>query len=278
LIRQIVCALDVLRPSRAAVRHAFEIAVRYNALLDVLYARPPSSTKLTGLGTQPDSPVDANDKLRELIGSVATPIRGRASVHVIAGPAVPAILEYATRTRCDLIVLGSSPDEIPSEQRARVADRVAARARCAVMTSNEWTWADPPGLGRILLPVRSAPFAPSRVAEWVATLGWHFDSSVELLHVTPQGQDGPAQAIAADRARVHMADWKAYLNGRGVRVSHTSVIDGLTAPRIAERAELTRADLIAMEAGSGQGEADDLAAQVRRNSGTRVLSVRRDPD
>jgi nucleotide-binding universal stress UspA family protein len=281
LIRQIVCALDVLRPSRAALRHAFEVAERFNALLDIVYARPPSPAALTGFRTSGDLGATTHEKLRKIVAGAVTPIQGRANLHVLADEPVAAILSHAARTRCDLIVLGSCPDEIPDEQRAKVADRLAAAARCAVMTSNEWSWADPPGIKRVLLPVGSKPFTPSPVVDWAATLAWHFDAKIELLHVLPPASEGdeatqPVRRLAEDR----LARWKEYLNGRGVSVSDAILVAGHTASRIIERAELSRSDLIVLAAPSAERDlaTPGLVAEIRRSTGARVLSVRREAD
>jgi nucleotide-binding universal stress UspA family protein len=281
VIRQIVCALDILRPSRAAIRHAFEIAERFNALLDVVYAQPNFSSSLVGVRSQREASSTSHERLRKVVATVVTPIQGRASLHVLPEQPVAAILEHAARTKSDLIVLGSFPDDIPDEQRSRVADRISRDAHCAVMTSNEWTWADPPGISRILLPVGAGALGP-RVVEWAATLAWHFDAQIELFHVLAPATSDEAGVQASKAASERLARCKEVLNGRGATVSRATLGEGPTAPRIVERAESTGADLILMTTPESQDgsavAATDIVAAVRRDTGTRVLSVKTERD
>jgi nucleotide-binding universal stress UspA family protein len=289
LIRQVLCALDVLRPSRAALRHAFEIAERFNAQLDILYARPTSASGLSGLRTQNNPAPTPHERLQKIIAAAVTPIAGRASLHVVADHPVPAIVTHATSTKADLIVLGSSPDEVSSEPGARVADRVAAGTRSAVMTSNELEWAEPPGVARILMPVGLEPFKVSRVTEWAAMLGWHFEARVELLHVLSPGTEpegGTTHDITPERRRkqveARLLEWKEHLNGRGVSISRITIMDGPAALRIVEHAEVTRADLIVMPAPANTNGKPRAAlgtlSEVRHHARTRVLSVRLEDD
>jgi nucleotide-binding universal stress UspA family protein len=278
LIRQIVCGLDVLRPSRAAIRHAFELAERFNALLDVVYAQPPSLSALVGVRSQREAGVSSHERLRKAIASVVTPIQGRASLHIVTDHAVHGILEHAERTKSDLIVLGSCPDEIPDEQRSRVADRLVQQTSRAVLTSNEWAWADPPGIARILLPVGLAAFS-ARTAEWAATLAWRFDGRIELFHVLPETTDDVSPSAAQARAQALLQRWQEQLNARGAVVSRLTVGQGDVASRIIERAESTRADLVLMESPAVTPPwPHDVVAAVRRETGARVLSLKLDPN
>jgi nucleotide-binding universal stress UspA family protein len=278
LIRQIVCGLDVMRPSRAAIRHAFELAERFNALLDVVYAQPPSLSALVGVRSQRDVGVSSHERLRKAIASVVTPIQGRASLHIVTDHAVHGILEHADRTKSDLIVLGSCPDDIPDEQRSRVADRLVQQTTRAVLTSNEWAWADPPGIARILLPVGTTAFSP-RTAEWAATLAWHFDGRIELFHVLPEATNDVSPSAALARANALLQRWQEQLNARGAIVSRLTVAQGEVASRIIERAEATRADLVLMESPAvARVSPHDIVATVRRETGARVLSLKLEPN
>lgn len=279
MIRQIVCGLDVLRPSRAAIRHAFELAERFNALLDVVYAQPASLSALAGVRSQRDSGgTSSHERLRKVVASVVTSIQGRASLHVATDHAVPAILAHAERTKCDLIVLGSCPDEIPDEQRSRVADRIVQQTNRAVMTSNEWTWADPPGIARIMLPVTATAFS-ARVADWAATLAWHFDGRIELVHVLPPRPENVTPTAALALAQALLLRWKEQLNSRGVTVSRLTPVEGDVASRIIERAEATRADLVLMDTNAGWSDKPlEVVAAVRRETGARVISLKLESD
>jgi nucleotide-binding universal stress UspA family protein len=278
LIRQIVCGLDVLRPSRAAIRHAFELAERFNSLLDVVYAQPPSLSALVGVRAQRDTGISSHERLRKAIASVVTPIQGRASLHIVTGHAVHEILAHAERTKSDLIVVGSCPDDIPDEQRSRVAERLAQQTTRAVLTSNEWTWADPPGIARILLPVGLAAFS-ARTADWAATLSWHFDGRIELFHVLPETVDDVSPSAALARAHALLRRWQEQLNARGAVVSRLTVGQGDVASRIIERAEATRADLVLMESPAAtKPRPHDVVATVRRETSARVLSLKLEPN
>lgn len=278
LIRQIVCGFDILRPSRAAIRHAFELAERFNALLDVVYAQPPSLSALVGVRSQRETGVSSHERLRKAIAGVVTPIQGRASLHIVADHAVAAILGHAERTKSDLIVLGSCPDEIPDEQRSRVADRIVQRTSRAVMTSNEWAWADPPGIARILLPVTSATVSP-RTAEWAATLAWTFDGRIELFHVQAAAADDVSPSAALARGQALLQRWKEELNARGAIVSRATLGEGNVASRIIERAEATRADLVLIEQPPASSSwPEGVVAAVRRETGARVISLKSDTD
>lgn len=276
---RVVCALDVLRPARSALRHAFELAERFGALLDVVYVHPaangatrsPSASR-GRLETAP--PVEA---LQGIVRGITTAIAGRASLHVIEDDPVRGLLAYAARAKADVLVLGAS-DGSHDDRAPSTSERVASVAPCAVLTVREDAPVPRPDFRRMLLPANVDTSTPMHATGWAILLGWSFQSELELLHVlapAPPGHElGAWHRTRRTRAEQGLERLKQHVQTRGVPVPRTTLVEGAAAACIVDHASSMGAGLILMETPSATpGTGSAQVARVRRASFSRVLSV-----
>jgi nucleotide-binding universal stress UspA family protein len=136
MFRRIVIAHDGSEGAAKALDAALELAKRHKATLQMI-----SVEELPQFPTTIDEVVEekaaANRHLDPLIARVqsrAKAARVRLEVHVVAGHAVPSIVEFVERQRADLLVVGfMGHSALYNRVIGSTTDRLVALAPCAVL-------------------------------------------------------------------------------------------------------------------------------------------------
>ena len=293
-VKQILCAVDVLKPAQAALSHAVLLAGVFGdaelALVNVS-ARPldaqgrfSSSTRcIERLMLEHNGLV----KLEALLKGVEPNIASRSTSHVLQGLPIPAILAHARASRVDLIVLGVRQSALASVVTAGMAEQIVQGTASPVLTVRE-TAAAPTGIGRILVPV-DFTVSTDIALEWALVLAERFGAWLTLLHVTsdlsPRGiwagarGEAPGQADETPSQRQQLAELAQRARSRGAGVTTAVCAGGSTATRILRIAASGAHDMIVVglhpmhgtarvSAGSGS-----VGFSVRMRSSIPVLSV-----
>ncbi|WP_019015168.1 universal stress protein [Elioraea tepidiphila] len=136
MFRRIVIAHDGSEGAAKALDAALELAQRHKATLQMI-----SVEELPQIPTTIDEVVEekaaANRHFDPLIARVqsrAKAARVRLEVHVVAGHAVPSIVEFVERQRADLLVVGfMGHSALYNRVIGSTTDRLVALAPCAVL-------------------------------------------------------------------------------------------------------------------------------------------------
>ena len=135
MFRKILVAVDGSQNARDALDMALDMAQRYGASLGLLHAFPHVSD-LLGY-PQYDHLLEARTLIgHQLLESARAQVGDLAPVelHLVEGPAAPAILRVASEEAYDLIVIGSRGlGQIAGMLLGSVSHAVAQRAECPVM-------------------------------------------------------------------------------------------------------------------------------------------------
>jgi nucleotide-binding universal stress UspA family protein len=283
-VKQILCAVDVLKPAQAALSHAVLLAGVFRdaqlALVNVSL-RPLDrlgrfSSNTRGI-EQLTREQNGLEKLEVLLKGVAPNIASRSTSHVLRGKPISAILAYTRATKVDLIVLGvREKSALARLVAAGMAEQIVQGTASPVLTVRE-TAAVPAGIGRILLPIdfsRSTQIA----FEWALALAERFGAWLTLLHVnsgTWAGERG--QAYGTSFRRQQLAELAQRAHSRGTGVTTAVCAGGSTATSILQIAVSGAYDLIVMGLHPIRGGARESAASVgfsvRMRSSIPVLSV-----
>ena len=177
---RVLCAVDLRQPTAGAIGLAAMIANNFGASLEALY--------VTGGEFDPHAEQRLSGMVQGL-GGLAS-----ASARLASGSPARAIVERATQTRSDLIVLGArARSDLGWQFRDDVARDVSALADCATLTARDSE--RPTRIQHILVPVDLGP-ASLRSVQWASALALRFGAKVQLLHV-----------VSRERRAVNAADW-----------------------------------------------------------------------
>jgi nucleotide-binding universal stress UspA family protein len=133
---RICCAIDGSEPSRQALEHAVELALRERAALHVLHvrgraelARPPFAPP-----PAPRPDLDAARSMLEWIRRAQERVPDLVAVVERTGEPAAEIVAYAEEWECDVIVLGTHARRgLERLVLGSVAEAVTRHARCPVL-------------------------------------------------------------------------------------------------------------------------------------------------
>lgn len=277
-IENILCPIDVERPSNAALRYAFFLAEAFYAALDVVHARgTPDPTEDPGLSSVTHRYPKSENLMRELgtlLRAVTTSVPGRAAAHVVEGGPLSAIIRSALRFQSDLIVVGSRFEASPSWLfGSNVGEQLAYAAACPVLSVPERAPPSALRVRRILLPVTMGHSATLTV-HWTAAFARRFGATVELLNVDRD----PGPHPTAEDPGAACEELREMLRVAGIGVEDGGSVRVGAFERILERTESTGCDLVVMAA-EPRGKRmsvtqPSLTATICRHALIPVLSVR----
>ena len=276
-IENILCPIDVERPSNAALRYAFFLAEAFYASLDVVHARGTPDLMLDpGFSAATHRYPESENLMRELgtlLRAVTTSVPGRAAAHVVEGGTLSAILRSALRFQSDLIVVGSRFEASASWLfGSNVGEQLAYAAACPVLSVPERAPSSALRVRRILLPLalgRSATLA----VHWTAAFARRFGATVELLNV-----ERDPGAHSTEHPGAACEELREMLRVAGIGVEDGGSVRGGAFERILERTESSGCDLVVMAA-EPRGKRmsvtqPSLTATICRHALIPVLSVR----
>jgi nucleotide-binding universal stress UspA family protein len=274
-IRRVLCAVDVTRPALGALRRGLQIAERFRATCDAVYARDPlPQLRLATLLPSMDelvSRLDAEERLGTLLRAEGGETASRYSID---GMPSATILARSAVTNADLIVLGWKPSGEQDPAKSSVAHLIASRATCAVLTVSGEPHADT--IRRIAVPVDFST-ATRPALSWAATFARHFRAQVHLVHVFKPRALRP-DTVSAAQAAFKLRAAVASLQEAGICASG-EVLDSVAGASHAILDHCRDQDFEFMIMGAHRDVADDdegqgVVARVRRDAGLPVLSVR----
>jgi nucleotide-binding universal stress UspA family protein len=277
-IENILCPIDVERPSNAALRYSFFLAEAFYASLDVVHARgtPDLLEDPRFSSVSPRYPKSENlmRELGTLLRAVTTSVPGRAAAHVVEGGALSAILRSALRFQSDLIVVGSRFEASPTWLfGSNVGEQLAYAAACPVLSVPERAPPSALRVRRILLPVASGRSA-TLLVQWTAAFARRFGATVELLNV----HRDPGPHSGAEHPGAAFEELREMLRVAGIGVENGGSVRGGAFEGILERMESGGCDLVVMAA-EPRGKRmsvtqPGLTATICRHALIPVLSVR----
>lgn len=274
-IRRVLCAVDVARPALGALRRGIQIAQRFEASCEAMYARDPRpQLRLATLTPSIDvfvSHFDAEERLGRLLDGEGGEAAAR---HSIEGPASSTILARSALTNTDLIVLGWNPDEEDERRRPGPARIVASRAGCGVLTvAGEPRGSD---IRTIAVPLDFSSVTETALS-WALAFARQFGAGVHLMHILERGTAATAKT-SLQRAASSVQAAVARLEHFGIPTTGEIVrSEAGTARTIVERSSARAVDLLILGAHrvlAGHAEVEGTVATVRRDVGVPVLSVR----
>jgi nucleotide-binding universal stress UspA family protein len=293
-ISRILCAVDLLKPALAALRHAVWLAgVFKTAQLDLvnvsLAASARQSTFSSNARRVEQIMVEHNgrEKLDGLLNGVAEDILARTTSHVLHGKPISAILAHAEVSNADLIVLGVGQNwAFTRLVLVGLAEQIVHGTSSPVLTVRERA-AIPVSIGNILLPVDFSP-CTDIAFEWAAALAQRFGARLELLHVSSGRRSGGVRdgSWAEERGQsrndpspgMQLAELARRANLRGVAAGALMRGGGSPSAQILALAASEAYDLIVMGLHSDGGgirvSASGVGCAVRLRSSIPVLSVR----
>jgi len=140
MTNRILVPVDFSEPSEVAVRHALQLATRLDASLDVLYVCPWLTFEAPTHFSPP--PVPWGEELREHLDvwaqAIPNPEGRTVSTRVVVGEPIDVIVDVAARERFAMVVIGlHGTRALGHVIRGRLADKLARRAPCPVLTVHE---------------------------------------------------------------------------------------------------------------------------------------------
>jgi nucleotide-binding universal stress UspA family protein len=286
-IERILCAMDPERPLHAALRYALALAQRFQASLDVVHAVPGRRLRLESSATAPERAAREQrlrERLEQAISALPSASPARATLRVIQGQPLSALLSHSRRSGCDLVVVGSEgPREGVLALAPSIGEAVAHHADCAVLSLCETDASSAPlSIGRVLLAVDFSDTTELAI-DWAAALVRRFGARLQLLHVRSTSSYRRLGLAALERDALGIAaklnEIELRLARLGVSVELTALSDGAVAERVVEHASSGGCDLIVLGAhartGPFQAAIQGVVADVRRRSQVPVLSVRK---
>ena len=219
----ILAAVDFSEPSRVALAFAARLARQCGAQLHVLHAEDPLLCRAARIRG-----IDLTRETREELAAFATTAAPAGDwqplTHVLGGPAVEVICNFASREKADLLVLGMHG--MSGAQRAifgSTTEGVLRHAEVPVLAVPA-TWkpphadgADLRGIGPVIAAVDFSP--PSLAAAAAAArLARTLSTSLEVIHVVadlqvPTRWQAHAEAAARERMELARRDLTAALHG-----------------------------------------------------------------
>jgi nucleotide-binding universal stress UspA family protein len=274
-IRRVLCAVDVARPALGALRRGIQIAQRFEASCEAMYARDPRpQLRLATLTPCIDvfvSHFDAEERLGRLLDGEGGATAAR---HSIEGLPSSTILARSALTNTDLIVLGWNPDEEDERRRPGPARIVASRAGCSVLTvAGESRGSD---IRTIVVPLDFSSVTET-VLSWALAFARQFGAGVHLMHILERLAVTTAKK-SLQRAATSVQAAVARLEHFGIPTTGEIVRSDVgTARTIVERSSARGVDLLILGAHRvlpGHAGVEGTVAAVRRDVGIPVLSVR----
>jgi nucleotide-binding universal stress UspA family protein len=188
--RQILCPVDFSPFSRRALDHAAVLARWHEAELTVLHVSPLLPTML---GLEPAvsaatlAPFDRETLGRDLLEFVGETAKTKPVPQLLirSGPAAATILDYATETKADLVVLGThGRTGFERFMLGSVTEKVVRKAACPVLTVPPRAADGPerPVFARILCAVDFSE-ASNRAAQYALSLAQEAKGRLTMLHV-----------------------------------------------------------------------------------------------
>lgn len=264
-LHKLLCATDIERPARAALRLGFFIAEQVHASLSVVHAREPRHDSNLYLCRQRRfEQLSADQRLLERLDAVVRDIpsaaTGRATTSIVDGRLAEAVVTFSERQKSDLIVLGASTHGPHTWQAAQtMAERIGHITMCPIMTVPHDNVTTAPRLRRMLLPVDRISHSSADAVAWAVLLASRFGALVEVLHTDERSEDPVEEALK--------------IAGVAFETNRCSLDAGL-ADCILARVARGDCDLVVMPMRPRGPSHDGVLAKVRRRSETPVLSVR----
>jgi nucleotide-binding universal stress UspA family protein len=271
-IERILCPVDFSPLSQLALHHAASVASWYGAHVDLLHVivepLPPWSPRMG------PAPAPVADDVRLQIAAALHEWAAELDLHesrvseAVAVGAPPArIVEHASATRADLIVLGThGRSGVQQFLLGSTAERVVSLASCPVLTipprAHEPPSASHVQFKRILCAVDFSP-ASLRAFQHGVSLAQENDGRLTLLHAFETLTESEAHASAHFRVAEYVRTRKGELreqlqalvttDARAWCEAEALVELGLAAPTILRVARDIGADLIVMGAQGHSG-------------------------
>jgi nucleotide-binding universal stress UspA family protein len=285
LVKRVLCSLEAQERVTVALRAAIDVAMQFDATLDVLQVRDTHEgvRQLKYVAFEDQSlrlirALDSYQQFDQMVQAAGADIR--VATHQVDGPTSSAILREAMRANYDLIVLDSSHGwEVlghPLSDVGELSEAAAFRAVLTVAGSGS-----PPEFKRILLPTDFTD-ASGAAVEWAAAFAAHYSSSIHLLHVTspqllqvaPHDSANPVSGAADSALRAVEAN----LRERGLQTTSSSRIHSDAATAILEHYSHGPFDLVVMGTHHFAHHANaarlGTVARLRQNAEMSLLSVR----
>jgi nucleotide-binding universal stress UspA family protein len=181
---RILLAVDRSDHSKRAATFGLALATQYDVDIDVLHASEDTSVADdTNNGDQGHAP--QADEILDEISELAVDIGNTVETHVVEGPPPASIVNQATETGADLIVMGRQGRTGVGEQMlGNVTDRVLRNTTIPVLVVPN---GDPVGAAGVTYDRILAPTDGSEAAEWAAPystdIAHHHDATFHLLNV-----------------------------------------------------------------------------------------------
>jgi len=282
-IQRILCALDAQHGAEGVLACACAIARSFGARVDAVHVRQRAEAN----AVQPfaaQGPVlqgwlaahAVEGRLNALVAALDPDLP--VPLRIISGRPEAAILDQSSVHGSDLIVLGSRRPLSLSRAAGGLADEVASRATCPVLTVPTGTTVG--SLSRILLPVDFSQ-ATERAVEWALTLARRFGSSVHVVHAVGGGSP-PVRSISKrdpgnEFTLGHALVYRTEQRFRSVGVSATSsLVESAALHAIVRFRESETSDLVVMgmhDHEPRRWSAAGTVASVRDRVSVPVLSV-----
>jgi nucleotide-binding universal stress UspA family protein len=293
-IRRILCAVDLLKPALAALRHAVWLAGAFKtAQLELVNVSLAASAR-QGVFSSNARRVEqimlehnGREKLDRLLAGVAEDIVARTTSHVLHGKPISAILARAEVSNADLIVLGVGHNwAFTRLVLVGLAEQIVHGTSSPVLTVRERP-AAPVSIGNILVPVDFSP-CTDVAFEWATALAERLGARLELLHVSTNRRSGGVrddsrpeergQSQYNPSHRMQLTELAQRARLRGVAAGALMRAGGSTSAHILGLAASGAYDLIVMglhsDGGGVRVSASGVGCAVRLRSSIPVLSVR----
>ncbi len=188
------------------------------------------------------------------------------TLSVATGSPAQAILDRASSSRCDLIVLGSrSRSDLGWQFRDDIVRDVSALAECGTLTVYERD--TPPAVERILVPVDFGA-ATTSTLERAAALALRFEAKVQLLHVVSHESFDAKTRLLALHER---------MSSLGVATTSEVMVASSVAGGIESYNQRAEFDLVVMGSSSSRDPSRltrGVVATLRNRVSVPLLSVR----
>ncbi len=263
-IQNVLIATDFSRYSNTALDFGLQLAKSYQANAYVVFVVPSDEFLLAG----PDAYVAAKDAAgRDLQDLKAELKRTRSYVEgkdyhlcLLEGEVPQTILEFAHRTRIDLIVLGThGRSGLGKALMGSVAERVFRRAQVPVLTLgphlHRTTLHNAP---RSILVAADFTTASTRAARFAAGLSRESKAKLNLVHVvSPKHlQHFPGEAAIKHGIEIRLAE---LLGDQAEGVDYSTRVEvGQVVPAILQSLAECHSDLLVMGVHRANGPLDRL--------------------
>jgi nucleotide-binding universal stress UspA family protein len=245
---RVLCPIDFSAHAPAVVRHALAVAARAHASVVLLHAIEPLLLQAATIaGSERALDEEVRGDLKALVAEATRDLPSAPAPEVVVseGAAHTAILEVAAREACDLVVMGThGASGLSKVWFGSTLEHVLRHTTLPVL-------AIPPrgqglvvaGQGLVVTHVVAAvdfdeaSMAAARVA---AARARDHGADLTLLHVVPEAPRWRGWQHEIDRQQAHLharasqeLEWRAVELRAAGTTTHTAVLDGAPAERIA---------------------------------------------